>query len=160
MRSQPHVKQKDVADAVGITVQASLKILQETDQRRMLDGWLRKSRLQINTQSQRETSRIPEKPDGYVNAIKSDLKIERLLPALATKPVKEGEKVGIIMKEGVLHAVAPNHPDAEAFGIASTDAQRGEDVGLKDLRGKVKSRQGQNPDGEAAQHQRRRLKSS
>jgi predicted transcriptional regulator len=47
--------------------------------------------------------------NAYTARIKSDLKVERLLPALATQRVKEGETVGIIMKEGVLYAVAPDH---------------------------------------------------
>src|SRR3989304_185112 len=61
---------------------------------------------------------------------------------MATKPIKAGDKVGLMMKKGVLYAVATNNPAAEAFGIATTDANRGEDVGLKDLQGKVKLRQG------------------
>ena len=50
--------------------------------------------------------------------------------------------MGVIMKEGVLFAVPNSHPEAEAHGIAAQDAQTGEDVGLHDLEGKVKTRQG------------------
>ena len=33
------------------------------------------------------------------------MKIERALPALATQPIKAGEEVGIIMKEGIMYTV-------------------------------------------------------
>ncbi len=97
----------------------------------------------------RLTPKATEKLDDYLKSlssytarIKSDLKIERLLPAIATKHVKEGETVGIIMKDGVIHAVKPGLPDVEAMGIAVQDAEAGEDVGLREVRGKVKTRQG------------------
>jgi putative transcriptional regulator len=61
---------------------------------------------------------------------------------MATKPIKTGEKVGLIMEKGILYAVAESNSEAEAFGTATTDANRGEDVGLKDLQGKVKLEQG------------------
>jgi putative transcriptional regulator len=70
------------------------------------------------------------------------MKIERALPALATQPVKAGEEVGILMKEGIMYAVAKDNLAVEAKGIAMTNASAGEDLGLKNLRGKVKLRQG------------------
>ena len=142
MRSQPHVKQKDIADAVGITVQAVSKYFKKLTKEGMLTVGSERADYRLTPEANESLRDYLKSLDGYVNAIKGDLKIERLLPALATNPIKAGETVGIIMKEGVLHAVAPNHPDAEAFGTATTDAQQGEDVGLKDLHGKVKSRQG------------------
>jgi putative transcriptional regulator len=142
MRSQPHVKQKDIADAVGITVQAVSKYFKKLTKEGMLAVGSERADYRLTPKANESLRDYLKSLDSYVNAIKGDLKIERLLPALATHPIKTGETVGIVMKEGVLHAVAPNHPDAEAFGTATTDTQRGEDVGLKDLHGKVKSRQG------------------
>jgi len=142
MRSQPHVKQKDIADAVGITVQAVSKYFKKMAKDGLLEVGSERADYRLTPKANESLRDYLKSLDGYVNAIKGDLKIERLLPALATQPIKTGETVGIVMKEGVLHAVALNHSDAEAFGTATTDAQQGEDVGLKDLHGKVKSRQG------------------
>jgi putative transcriptional regulator len=142
LRSQPHVKQKDVADAVGITVQAVNKHFRKLAK----EGFLK-----VGTEraDYRLTPKATEKLDDYLKSlssytakVKSDLKIERLLPALATQHVKEGETVGIVMKEGVLHAVRPDHPEAEATGVAVQVAEAGEDVGLREVCGKVKTRQG------------------
>src|SRR3990172_1375648 len=142
MRNQPHVKQKDIADAVGITVQAVSKYFKKLAKEGLLEVGSEKADYRLAPKANDSLSEYLKSLDGYVNAIKSDFKIERLLPALATKPIKTGETVGIVMKEGVLHPVATNHPDAEAFGTAATDAKAGEDVGLKDVHGKVKSKQG------------------
>lgn len=142
MRSQPHVKQKDVADAVGITVQAISKHFKKLAREGLLDVGSERADYRLTPKANDKLSEYLKSLNAYTARIKSDLKVERLLPALATQPIKEGETVGIIMKEGVLFAVAPDHPDAEAHGIAAQDAQSGEDVGLSDLQGKVKTRQG------------------
>src|SRR3990170_78449 len=142
MRSQPHVKQKDVADAVGITVQAVSKHFKKLAREGLLEVGSERADYRLTPKANDKLSEYLKSLNSYVARIKSDLKIERLLPALATQPIKEGETVGIIMKEGVLYAVSPDHPDAEAHGIAAQDAQPGEDVGLSDLQGKVKTRQG------------------
>ena len=142
MRSQPHVKQKDVADAVGITVQAVSKHFKKLAREGLLEVGSERADYRLTPKANDKLSDYLKSLNSYTARIKSDLKIERLLPALATQPIKEGETVGIIMKEGVLYAVSPDHPDAEAHGIAAQDAQPGEDVGLSDLQGKVKTRQG------------------
>lgn len=142
MRSQPHVKQKDVADAVGITVQAVSKHFKKLSREGLLDVGIERADYRITPKANDKLESYLKSLNAYAARIKNDLKIERLLPALATQPIKEGETVGVIMKEGVLFAVPHGHPEAEAHGIAAQDAQSGEDVGLLDLEGKVKKHQG------------------
>jgi putative transcriptional regulator len=142
MRSQPHVKQKEVADAVGITVQAVSKHFKKLAREGLLEVGSERADYRLTPKANDKLSNYLKSLNAYTARIKSDLKVERLLPALATQPIKQGETVGIIMKEGVLFAVPLDHPDAEAHGIAAQDAQPGEDVGLSDLQGKVKTRQG------------------
>jgi putative transcriptional regulator len=142
MRSQPHVKQKEIADAVGITVQAVSKHFKKLAREGLLDVGLERANYRLTPEANDKLSEYLKSLNAYTARIKSDLKVERLLPVLATQRIKEGESMGIIMKEGVLYAVAPDHPDAEAHGIAAQDAELAEDVGLRDLQGKVKTRQG------------------
>jgi putative transcriptional regulator len=142
MRSQPHVKQKDVSDAVGITVQAVSKYFKKLTREGLLEAGSERADYRLTPKANDRLRDYLRNLDQYVGRIKSDLKVERLLPALATQPIKTGETAGLIIKEGVLHAVAPSHPDAEAFGVAVADANSGEDVGLRDLQGKVKLKQG------------------
>ena len=142
LRSQPHVKQKDIADAVGITVQAVSKHFKKLAREGFLEVGSERADYRLSPKATDKLDDYLKSLNSYTARIKSDLKIERLLPALATQPIKEGERVGIIMKEGVLYAVNPKHPDAEAHGVAAQDAQPDEDVGLRDVQGKVKTRQG------------------
>lgn len=52
------------------------------------------------------------------------------------------EEVGLIMKEGFTYTVPPDNTSAEAKGIALVDAKPSGDLGLKELYGKVKIKQG------------------
>ncbi len=54
LRAQPHVKQKDVADAVGITVQAVSKHFKKLAKGRLPRRGLRAGRLQANPEGYRE----------------------------------------------------------------------------------------------------------
>jgi putative transcriptional regulator len=141
-KAQPHVKQKDVADAVGITVQAVSKHFKSLAREDLLDVGPEKADYRLTPRGIERLDDFLKSLSSYTTKIKSDLKIERLLPALATRHVKEGEKVGIVMREGVLYAVGEDHADVEAWGIAAQDARVGEDVGLYAVQGAVKTRQG------------------
>jgi len=142
MRNQPHVRQKDIADAVGITIQAVSKYFKKLMREGLLEAGSERVDYRLTPKATEKLRDYLQNLDRYVARVKNDLKVERLLPALATQPLHEGDSAGLILKDGVLHAVEPNHPEAEAFGTAATDARPGEDVGLTDLRGKVKSKPG------------------
>jgi putative transcriptional regulator len=142
LRSQPHVKQKDVANAVGITVQAVSKHFKKLVRGGFLEVGSERADYRLTPKATEKLDDYLKSLSSYTARIKSDLKVERLLPALATRRIKDGEKAGIIMKEGVLYAVSTGHPDAEAWGVVAQDAEAEEDVGLRDVQGRVKTRQG------------------
>ena len=142
MRNQPNVRQKDIADAVGITVQAVSKYFKKLMKEGLLEAGSERVDYRLTPKATEKLRDYLQNLERYIARVKSDLKVERLLPALATQPLNEGETAGLIMKDGVLHAVELNHPEAEAFGTAATDARAGEDVGLIDVRGKVKTKPG------------------
>ena len=142
MRNQPHIKQKDISDALGITIQAVSKYFKKLKKEGLLEAGSEKADYRLTPMAIAKLREDVKNLERYVTSVKHEMKIERYLPAMATKPIKAGAKVGLMMKKGVLYAVASNNPAAEAFGIATTDASRGEDVGLKDLQGEVKLRQG------------------
>jgi len=142
MRNQPHVKQKDISDALGITIQAVSKYFKKLSKEGLLEAGSERAYYRLTPKAIEKLRGDIKNLERYVTSIKHEMKIERYFPAMATKPIKAGDKVGLLMKKGVLYAVASNNPAAEAFGVATTDASRGEDVGLKDLQGEVKPRQG------------------
>jgi putative transcriptional regulator len=142
MRNQPHVKQKDISDALGITIQAVSKYFKKLKKEGFLEAGSDKADYRLTPKATAKLEADIKNLERYVTSIRREMKIERYFPAMATKPIKAGDRVGLMMKKGVLYAVAASNADAEAFGTAITDASRGEDVGLKDLQGKVKLRQG------------------
>jgi putative transcriptional regulator len=142
MRNQPHIKQKDIADALGITIQAVSKYFKKLSKEGLLEAGSERADYRLTTKATTKLRDDLRNLENYVLSLKHEMKIERFLPALATQPVKADEEVGIIMKEGIMYTVAKDNPTAEAKGIAITNACAGEDLGLKNLRGKVKVRQG------------------
>jgi putative transcriptional regulator len=142
MRNQPHVKQKDISDALGITIQAVSKYFKKLTKEGLLEAGSERADYRLTPEAVEKLREEIKYLERYVTSIKREMKVERYFPAMATKPIKAGEKVGLMTKKGVLYAVAESNPASEAFGIATTDASRGEDVGLKDLQGKLKLSQG------------------
>ncbi len=142
MRNQPHVKQKDISEALGITIQAISKYFKKLTREGLLEAGTERADYRLTPKATAKLHEDLRKIETYVSAVKHEIKIEHAWPAIATKPVKAGDEVGLIMKEGVMYTVAPDSPDAEAKGTALVDAKVGEDLGLKDLQGKVKMKQG------------------
>ena len=142
MRNQPHVKQKDISDHIGITIQAISKYFKKLTKEGLLEAGSERADYRLTAKGITKLREELKNLDLYVKSIKSELKIDHAWIAIATLPVKIGEQVGLITKGGVFYTVPVNNPDVEAVGIATNNAIPGEDIGLKDLKGKVKLKQG------------------
>jgi putative transcriptional regulator len=141
MRNQPHVKQKNISDALGITIQAVSKYFKKFMKEGLVEVGSEKANYRLTSKAMEKLREDAKNLENYIFRIVNDLKIERVWPAIAMQPLRAGDEVGLIIKDGVLYAMAPNS-NAEAFGRATTDASLGDDVGLRDLRGRVKLKQG------------------
>ena len=142
MRNQPHIKQKDIADALGITIQAISKYFKKLSKEGFLEAGSERADYRLTAKATAKLHDDLRNLENYVFSIRHEMKIDRALPALATQAVKAGEEVGIVMKEGVMYTVAQDNPEAHAKGTVLANADAGEDLGLKNLRGKVKLKQG------------------
>jgi len=142
MHNQPHIKQKDIADVMGITIQAISKYFKKLTKEGLLEAGSGRADYHLTPKAIGKLHDDLKGLERYVTSIRSEMKIERALPAIATQPVKAGQTVGLIVKEGVTYTVDPNNPVTEAKGIAMTDAAVGEDLGLRNLQGKMKLKQG------------------
>ena len=142
MRNQPHVKQKDIGDKLGITIQAVSKYFKKLSKEGMLTSGSERADYRITSKAAAKLRDDLSSLESYVTSVKHEIKIERAWPAIATNPVKQGEQVGLVMKEGIMYTVDPDDPNAEAKGTALMDAEISEDLGLKNLQGKVKLRNG------------------
>jgi putative transcriptional regulator len=142
MRNQPHVKQKDISDKLGITIQAISKYFKQLTKEGLLEAGSERVDYRLTPKAViklRESVRMLE---NYVTKVKRDLRIEHAWPAIATGPVKAGQVVGLMLKEGVMYTTAPESEGSEAKGVALADAYAGEDLGLKGLHGKLKMKRG------------------
>lgn len=142
MRHQPHIKQKDIADKLGITIQAISKYFKKLAKEGYLEAGSERADYHLTPKGLVKLQEDIHGLENYMNEVKKDLKIEHAWPAIATQSVKAGEEVGLVMKEGIMYTVPKDSPQAEAKGTALADAQTGDDLGLKELHGKVKVRHG------------------
>ena len=142
MRNQPHIKQKEIADTMGITIQAISKYFKKLEKEKLLEAGSGRADYRLTPKGKGKLHDDLKSLERYVTIIKSQIKIEHAWPAIATEPIKAGQTVGLIVKEGVMHTVDPNSPAAELKGIAMADASVGEDLGLKNLQGKMTIKQG------------------
>ncbi|MCW3998822.1 MAG: winged helix-turn-helix transcriptional regulator [Candidatus Bathyarchaeota archaeon] len=142
MRNQPHIKQKDISDKLGITIQAISKYFKKLSREGLLEAGSERADYRLTPKGIIKLRDDMRNLEAYVNEVKHDLKIEHAWPAIATAPVKAGEEVGLVMREGVMYTIPSSSPQTQARGIALADAQTGEDLGLRDLHGAVHVEQG------------------
>jgi putative transcriptional regulator len=142
LQHQPHVKQKDISESLGITIQAVSKYFKKLSRNGLLEAGSERADYRLTPKGTLKLREDLRRLEQFVGSLKRQIKVEHAWPAIATKPVKSGEQVGLIIKGGVLYTVAVDSPMAEAKGVALADAVAGEDVGLKDLQGKLQIRCG------------------
>ncbi|MGZ7069876.1 MAG: DUF7839 domain-containing protein [Methanobacterium sp.] len=139
-KNQPHLRQKDIAQKLGITIQAvSENIKSLTD-----DGFVE---IREDTVRYHITNRGIEKLKkeaidlrkyadevaGTMNTYKS------IWPAIASSNVKEGQKVWLKMENGTLYATTDK---SSATAEVLHDASKEEDVALTNLGGTIELKPG------------------
>lgn len=130
---QPAVNQGEIADAVGITSQAVSEYIQTLVE----DGLVNKegrSRYRVTTEGvdwlltqATETKEFVEwVTDDLLGGVKEDA-------AIATAPIEANDPVSLTLREGLLHA-SPG-TEGPATGIATTDGDPGQEIGVTDFDG-------------------------
>jgi len=142
MKNQPHIKQKDISDTIGITIQAISKYFKNLTKEGLLEAGSERADYRVTQKGITKLREELKNLDTYVKSIKNELKVDHAWIAIATLPVKIDEQIGLITKGGIFYTVSINDPNIEATGYATNNANPGEDIGLKDLKGKIKLKQG------------------
>jgi len=142
MRNQPHIKQKDISNKLGITIQAISKYFKKLAKEGLIEAGSERADYHLTPKAVTKLREDIRNLENYVTELKHDIKIEHAWPAIATQPIKAGQEIGLIMKEGVMYTVRPDSELTEAKGTALVDAKVGEDLGVRDLHGKVKVKKG------------------
>jgi putative transcriptional regulator len=132
---QPAVSQGEIADAVGVTSQAVSEYIREL----VDEGFVEKegrSRYRVTKegvdwllQEATDVRRFAEHvTDDILATVQEDA-------AIATDAVEEGERVSLSLVDGLLHATPGD--EGPATGVATTDAESGQDVGVTGFEGVI-----------------------
>lgn len=137
---QSRMRQRDVADSLGMTVQGVSKHFR----RLVHEDLVTFSGVEyiLTSQGRERLVEYTKFLQAQTRKAASYLRMERLWSAIASKSIRRGEEVGIVMNNGILYAVSRGSKDAKAFGIAMDEASKGEDVALSNLRGRVSVHRG------------------
>jgi len=136
LERRPGTTLSDVADALGVTVQAVSAHAKDLSSL----GWLRSEEGAYRAtpkglQSLHEGVRSLR---DAVGALAAPLDVIQLASAVAASAVQAGDAVGLFMEEGDLAARPAKEASASSRGRARNSAKAGEEVVVGDLQGMVK----------------------
>ena len=131
---QPAVSQGEIADAIGVTSQAVSDYVRDLAE----SGYVEKGgrgRYEVTKEGVDWLISRTDDLETYLERVNSDvLGSVEVDAAVALDDVAEGSEVGLVMRDGVLHA---NPAGGTATAVSVTSAAAGEAVGVADFEGVV-----------------------
>lgn len=135
-KQEPHLKQKDLAKRLGITIQAvseNIKTLTELEYITSNDG---RAPYKITQKGiakvKKDAITLRKYSDGVLKTMNY---YKSIWPAIADRDLKEEDVVGLYMKNGILYAT-PNTKHS-ATAVVLSDAKKGQDAALTNLQGTI-----------------------
>lgn len=132
-KQDPHLKQKDLAEKLDITIQAvseNIKTLIELGYITSKDG---RSPYKITQKGIDKVKRDAISLRKYSDSVLETMNhYKTIWPAIASEDLEKNQMVGLYMEDGVLYAHRKNE---NATGIVLDDAEAGSDVALTNLTG-------------------------
>lgn len=137
---KPHLHQKDIADKLGITVQAVSENIKSLVDEGLVEtseghGDYRITKKGIDTVKE-EVIDLREYADHVLEIMN---KYKSVWPAIAREKLEKGDSVGLEMDGGVLYATTHK---TSAYAKVLSCAEKGEDVALTRLGGTIGLKQG------------------
>ena len=134
-KQNPHLKQKDLANSLGITIQAvseNIKTLTELGYITSKDG---RSPYKITQKGIEKVKRDAISLRKYSDSVLETMNhYKTIWPAIAAEELKKDDIVGLYMEQGVLYA---HKKEETATGIVLDDTESGMDVSLSNLTGMI-----------------------
>jgi len=138
--NQPNVRQKEVAESMGVTPQAISEYIKDlvADGLVVTDG---RMRYRISKEGVEWLLESAADLKRYARFVMEDVISQvSVWPAIADEDLEEGETVYLEMRDGLLYA---NRNDGiDATGETISNAKVGEDVGVTNLKGLIKLSEG------------------
>ena len=139
-KQEPHLKQKDLAERLGITVQAvseNIKSLIDEGYISSKDG---RSPYKITQEGIKKVKKDAVTLRKYSDSVLEIMNhYQSVWPAIAKEDMIKGDSVGLLMENGLLYA---SHSKQAANATAISNAKRGEDVALGELNGMIELNMG------------------
>jgi len=139
--NQPHIRQRNIAEKLGVTVQAvseNIKALTDQGYIEPRDG---RSYYKLTKRGLEKLKREAITLRKYVDSVLETMSTYKSIwPAMAKENLKKGDEVELFMEDGVLYA--KKRTDGQSHGKVLQDAEKGEDVALTELSGLINLRKG------------------
>ncbi len=131
---QPDVRQKEIANKIGITPQAVSEYIKELVSEGLLfsDGRVRYRVTKKGVEWVLERATEMKKYARYV--MEDIVSHVSVATAIAKENFKKGQAVSLVMDNGLLYA---SSGEGDVTGTTISDAKEGEDVGVTDLKGMI-----------------------
>lgn len=134
-QQQPHLRQKDIAEKLGITVQAVSENIISLAQEGLVEIGQGHGKYKITKRGIEKVKTEAVNLRKYADHVLEIMNTYKTIwPAIAEEDLKAGERVGLMMIKGTLYA---RHEITSAYGEVLKDALPGEDVPLIRLGGTI-----------------------
>jgi len=131
---QPSIQQKDIASRLSLTPQAISQYIEKLIE----DGWVAsdgRSKYRVTREGVNWILKVLSDLDNYSVLTERVIRGLTICTAVADRDLSQGQKVGLVMKGGLLMATEVSGKGAT--GKATADAAQGEDVGISHIEGIV-----------------------
>ena len=132
---QPNIQQRDIAETLNVTPQAVSDYVKQL----LKDGLLisrGRSRYQVSTEGVDWMLQQLKELQVYLKSAEKAVSDIKVTGTVAGCNLSQGQTVGLVMREGLLFAT--DDLSVGAKGIAISDANEGEDVGVTNIQGIIK----------------------
>lgn len=130
----PGIQQRKIAAKLGITPQAVSDYVRRLVAEEMIISNGRSS-YRVSTKGVNWILKMLRELQGYVSVVQQVITNITVCAAIADSDMKQGQPVGLKMKDGLLYATAQINVGAR--GIAASSARQGEDIGIANIEGLV-----------------------
>ncbi len=139
-RNEPHLRQKDIANKLGITIQAVSENIKSLVEDGYVESGGGRFRYKITKKGidriKKEALALRKYSEEVLDTMNS---YKSIWPAISEENLKSGEEVGLFMKNGTLYASKNKAP---AHAEVLNDSLAGEDVALIGLGGTIELKTG------------------
>jgi len=137
--NQPTIHQKSIAAKLNVTPQAISEYMIKLEQ----DGWVvsdGRSKYRVTQEGINWVLQMLREMSTYADYVQRAITNVTICAAVADSDLKQGQPVGLKMKDGLL--IATPKVGKNARGIVVSDAKKGEDVGISGIEGIVEFKKG------------------